>query len=146
MRDSIVRRLSVAHRLIYRLTGGRVGKRLVGNDMLLLTTRGRLSGRAHTVPLLYLRDGGLVVVVASYGGRPAHPDWYLNLVAAPEVTAQIRDKRHQAVARTASRAERGRWWPRLVAAYPDYARYQEKTSREIPVVLLVIRGLGTPTP
>ncbi|HUG08357.1 MAG TPA: nitroreductase/quinone reductase family protein, partial [Acidimicrobiia bacterium] len=73
MRDSSVRRWSAFHTLIYRLTSGLVGGRLVRNDMLLLTTRGHVSGRAHTVPLLYLRDGRALVVIASYGGRPDPP-------------------------------------------------------------------------
>jgi len=136
VRDSAVKRLSTLHRVLYRLTGGRVGRRLVDNDILLLTTRGRGTGRAHTVPLLYLRDGECLVVIASYGGRDRHPEWYLNLVAEPSVTAQTNRNRRSFQARTATEDERERWWPRVVAAYSDYAVYQGRTDRQIPVVML----------
>jgi deazaflavin-dependent oxidoreductase (nitroreductase family) len=136
MRDSSVRRWSGFHRWIYRLTGGRLGSRLVGNDMLLLTTRGRETGAEHTVPLLYLRRDGVIALIASYGGRDHHPDWYLNLSADPAVTVQTREGDMRLAARTATPAEREVWWPRVVAAYHDYAEYQRRTSREIPVVLL----------
>lgn len=136
MRDSRVKRYSALHRDLYRATGGVVGRRLVANDMLLLTTRGRNTGRPHTVPLLYLREGDDLVVVASYGGRDRHPDWYVNLLREPTATAQIRNRKLQVKARTADPEERALWWPRIVDAYSDYAEYQLRTDREIPVVLL----------
>lgn len=136
MRDSSVRQWSRFHRKLFQLTAGRVGKRLVDNDMLLLTTSGRLTGEAHTVPLLYLRDGERLVVIASYGGRDDYPDWYLNLESAPEVVVELPGTRRQMVARTAGSEERTRWWPRVVAAYDGYAVYQSRTRREIPVVFL----------
>ena len=136
MRDSTVKRLSSLHRAVYRLTGGMIGRRLVDNDMVLLTTRGRSSGREHTVPLLYLRQGRSLVVIASYGGRDRHPEWYLNLVADPSVIAQIGRDRMPLRARTATPVEREAWWPRVVAAYADYAVYQGRTDRQIPVVIL----------
>jgi deazaflavin-dependent oxidoreductase (nitroreductase family) len=113
-----------------------IGRRLVDNDMVLLTTRGRSSGREHTVPLLYLRRGRSLVVIASYGGRDRHPEWYLNLVADPSVIAQIGRDRMPLRARTATPVEREAWWPRVVAAYADYAVYQGRTDRQIPVVIL----------
>jgi len=136
VRDSTVKRLSSLHRAVYRLTGGLIGRRLVDNDMVLLTTRGRSSGREHTVPLLYLRQGRSLVVIASYGGRDRHPEWYLNLVADPSVIAQIGRDRMPLRARTATPVEREAWWPRVVAAYADYAVYQGRTDRQIPVVIL----------
>lgn len=136
MRDSLVRRLSAVHALLYRLTGGLLGRRLVDNDMLLLTTRGHRTGEQHTVPLLYLRDGGSLVVIASYGGRAHNPTWYENLVADPEVVVQIGRNRHLRVARTAHDVERSRLWPEIVDAYYAYATYQSRTRREIPVVIL----------
>lgn len=136
MRDSSVRRWSAVHRVLYRVSGGRLGSRLVGNDMLLLTTRGRTSGDAHTVPLLYLSDGDTIAVIASFGGRDHHPDWYLNLMADPIVTARTGDREMSLVARTATPAERATWWPRAVEAYQDYAVYQTRTQRQIPIVLL----------
>jgi F420H(2)-dependent quinone reductase len=101
MRDVTARRLSRLHRGIYRLTRGRVGKRLVRNDMLLLTTTGARSGKPHTVPLLYLRDGDTLVVIASWGGRPYHPDWYHNLLAHPVATVRVRSRTWDVRARTA---------------------------------------------
>jgi deazaflavin-dependent oxidoreductase (nitroreductase family) len=136
MRDSSVRRWSRFHKVAYRLTGGRVGRRLVDNDMLLLTTIGRSTGKPHTVPLLYLTDGDRYVVIASYGGRPHHPEWYLNLVAEPGVTVQVPGEVRQMTARTANPEERHAWWPRIVDAYEGYAVYQSRTDREIPVVVL----------
>lgn len=136
MKDPAVRRWSTFHRILYRLSGGRVGSRLVDNDILLLTTTGHRSGREHTVPLLFLRDGERLVVIASYGGRPGHPTWYRNLERHPEVNVQIGRVRHQMIARTATPGERQAWWPRIVAAYEGYAEYQSRTDREIPVVFL----------
>jgi deazaflavin-dependent oxidoreductase (nitroreductase family) len=133
--------MSSWHRALYRITGGVIGRRLVDNDMLLLTTRGRATGNEHTVPLLYLRDGECLVVVASYGGRDRHPEWYLNLVTEPSVTAQIGRKRKSFRARTAGDDERERWWPRVVAAYSDYAVYQGRTERQIPLIMLEPPGL-----
>jgi F420H(2)-dependent quinone reductase len=100
MRDSSVKRWSAFHRVLYEATNGRLGRRLVGNDMLLLTTRGRRTGDAHTVPLLYLRDGDCLLVIASYGGRDRHPEWYLNLIEEPSVTARLGDRNAALTART----------------------------------------------
>jgi F420H(2)-dependent quinone reductase len=136
MRSATARRLSRIHAGLYRATGGRIGRRLVDNDMLLLTTTGRRSGRPHTVPLLYLADGDRLVVIASWGGKPDHPHWYHNLVAEPRAVVQIRSRRFPVVAQTAGATERAAWWPRVVAAYDGYADYQERTDREIPVVFL----------
>jgi deazaflavin-dependent oxidoreductase (nitroreductase family) len=114
-----------------------VGRRLVGNDMLLLTTTGISTGEPHTVPLLYLRDGDRLVVIASYGGRPKPPAWYRNLSADDRVEVQVRGQRRRMRARTADASERISWWPRVVAAYDGYAEYQSRTTREIPVVILI---------
>lgn len=136
MRDSTAKRLSRLHTLLYRATGGRVGRRLVANDMLLLTTTGVRTGKPHTVPLLYLRDGAAFVVFASWGGRPSHPEWYLNLEADPTAVVQVLGKRTSVVARNAGPDERATWWIRAVDAYEGYDVYQRRTDREIPVVFL----------
>ena len=136
MRDSTARRLSRLHVLLYRLTGGVLGRRLVRNDMLLLTTRGSVTGKRRTVPLLFLRDGHALVVIASWGGRPDHPHWYRNLSRDPRATVQVRSKRWAVQARTANDSERAQWWPRIVEAYPGYRSYQTRTDRVIPVVFL----------
>ena len=124
------------HTAVYRLTGGLIGRRLVHNDMLLLTTLGRKTGRPHTVPLLYLRDGQDLVVVASWGGRPNHPHWYANLEAQPEAVVQVLRNRRPVVAEPLDGVERERWWPVIVDAYQGYADYQARTDRPIPVVRL----------
>lgn len=136
MRGVSVRRWSRIHALVYRLTGGLIGRRLVNNDMLLLATTGRASGERHTVPLLYLADGERLVVIASYGGRPNHPDWYQNLSQDPVVEVTVPGSTSMMRARTASSRERDLWWPRIVEAYHGYRTYQGRTDREIPVVFL----------
>jgi deazaflavin-dependent oxidoreductase (nitroreductase family) len=136
MHDPIVKLLSRLHTVSYRVTRGIVGRRLVDNDMLLLTTRGRRTGRDHTVPLLYLRDRDDLVVVASYGGRPEHPEWYRNLVADPKAAVQIDGLVTVVRATTMHGLDRDTWWRRAVDAWGDYEVYQSRTSREIPVVRL----------
>ena len=103
---------------------------------LLLTTKGRRSGEPFTTPLIYGNEGNNFVVIASKGGAPAHPGWYLNLEAQPEVEVQVKARRFKARARNATGAERGPLWNKLVAAFAPYADYQKKTEREIPVVVL----------
>ncbi len=133
---SLVRFLGRMHVRIYRLTGGRFVGRVGRAPILLLTTIGRRSGEPRTAPLLYLRDGERLAIVASFGGHPKHPVWYLNLTANPEVNVQVGRDRFDAAARTATPEERERLWPLFVEMYPGYAGYQEKTTREIPIVLL----------
>ena len=134
--DPTVKLLSQVHTLLYRATNGIIGQRLVKNDMLLLTTTGRKSGDPHTVPLLYLQDQERLIVIASYGGRPKHPSWYGNLIAHPEAWVQILGDRRTVNSRTMDDEERAKWWPKVVAAYGDYAVYQSKTDREIPLIWL----------
>lgn len=113
-----------------------MGSRLVDNDMLLLTTTGRDTGRDHTVPLLYLKEGERLVVIASYGGRASHPDWFRNLQADPSVRVRIGERSTEMRARVATDEERSLWWPQAVKAYSDYAVYQTRTDRVIPIVFL----------
>lgn len=103
---------------------------------LLLTTTGRKSGRQLTMPLIYGKDGDGYVIVASKGGAPRHPAWYLNLHDNPQVTVQVIRDKFPAVARTATGAERERLWKMMSAIYPPYPSYQQRTDREIPVVVL----------
>ena len=124
------------HTFIYRLSGGRIGGRIVGGPVLLLTTIGRKSGKERTLPLLYLTDGNTIVLVASNGGVAKHPLWWLNLQAHPQARVQIRSRTLNMTATVAEGEERNRLWSRLVAMYPGYADYQKRTPREIPVVLL----------
>lgn len=136
MKDHTAKRLSALHTLLYRITAGRIGRRLVANDMLLLSTVGRVTGETHTVPLLYLRDGTDFVVIASWGGRDRNPEWYLNLLQEPSVRIQVEEQRLEVIARIASSGERSRIWPQVLEAFDGYREYQSRTDREIPVVLL----------
>ena len=141
--DALVRAVGRVNIALYRRTGGRLFGRVGRAPILVLTTKGRRSGAPRTAPLLYLRDGERLAVVASFGGHPSHPAWYLNLAANPEVEVEIDRERFTARARTATAGERERLWPRLVEMYGPYASYQRRTSREIPVVLLERRpGAG----
>jgi deazaflavin-dependent oxidoreductase (nitroreductase family) len=128
---------------VYRRTGGRVGgKWRIGAGFrkpvptLLLDHVGRKSGRRFTSPLLYLDAAPDLVIVASQGGLPKHPQWYHNLCAQPETTVQVGRERRAVRARTAEGAERAALWPRLVDLYADFDTYQSWTEREIPVVVL----------
>jgi deazaflavin-dependent oxidoreductase (nitroreductase family) len=110
------------------------GKGLV--PTLLLTTTGRKSGNALTLPLIFGRSGPNYVVVASKGGAPTHPSWYLNLQANPQVRVQVKGEKFTARAHTADAAERAALWPKMVEIYGPYEQYQTKTDRQIPVVVL----------
>jgi deazaflavin-dependent oxidoreductase (nitroreductase family) len=132
----VVRVISAAHRVLYQVSGGRLGSSIRGAPILLLTVRGRRSGKPTTLPLLYLVEGDSLVVVASKGGHPRHPAWFVNLVANPEVEVERGRSRERRRARVAAPEERSRLWPRAVELYPSYADYQARTSRQIPLVLL----------
>jgi len=110
------------------------GKGLV--PTLLLTTIGRKSGRVLTLPLIFGRSGADYVVVASKGGAPTNPAWYLNLEANPEVKVQVKAEKFTARTHTANAAERAVLWPKMVEIYAPYTQYQAKTDRQIPVVVL----------
>ncbi|TCJ15954.1 nitroreductase family deazaflavin-dependent oxidoreductase [Rubrobacter taiwanensis] len=134
--ERTLRLASDLHTLVYRLTGGRVAGRFRGGGILLLTTTGRKSGKRRTAPLLYVPDGDALVVVASKGGAPNHPAWWLNLRANPEAEVEVSGRKLRVRATEATGPERGRLWQKAVEAYPPYEDYQKKTSREIPVVVL----------
>ena len=120
----------------YRATGGEEGHDWQGTTALLLTTNGRRSGEPRTTPLIYQRFGDDYLVVASDGGNDQHPAWYRNLEAEPEVEVQVRDDRFPARARTATAGEKPEMWRTMTSAWPPYDDYQQKTAREIPVVVL----------
>jgi proline iminopeptidase len=121
----------------YEETDGEVGHEWQeGVPTLLLTTKGRKTGQERKLALIYQEDGGNPVVVASAGGAPKHPVWYLNLVETPEVGVQIKAEKFKARARTAEGEERARLWEKLAAVWPDYNEYLKKTDRDIPVVVL----------
>jgi deazaflavin-dependent oxidoreductase (nitroreductase family) len=133
----IIRVMSLVNTWIYRLSGGRLGGRWMYNaPILLLTTTGRKSGEKRTAPLLYLEDGERVIVVGSQGGMSKDPLWVRNLDASPDVEIEIGSRRRPMRARRGTPDEKARYWPALCKMYPDYADYQARTLREIPVILL----------
>ena len=107
-----------------------------GTTILLLTTVGKRSGRPRTAPLIFVEHDGDYLIVASKGGAPEPPAWFVNLEANPEVQVQVKGERFPAHARIAGAEERARLWPLLTAAWPDYDAYQAKTERQIPIVVL----------
>ena len=136
----VVKVMSNLNTWIYRASGGRIGGRFLrGAPVLLLNTTGRKSGQTRTAPLLYLEDGDRYVVVASKGGMSHHPLWFRNLEASPLVEVEIGRRKLPMTARRATTSEKETLWPRLVAMYRDYADYQARTERDIPVVILTPR-------
>ncbi len=125
------------HTAIFRLTGGRVGGRMVGGPILLLHHVGAKSGKRRISPLLYLPDGDRMVIVASKGGYTKHPGWFHNLKSNPDTVVELpREGKVEVRARQAPPEEREELWPRVVELYKGYANYQRSTSREIPLVVL----------
>lgn len=120
----------------YIETNGEDGHMWRGVPTLILTTLGRRSGKPRRLALIYGKDGDAYVVVASKGGAPQHPEWYLNLVDNPEVQVQVLADRFRANARTATPEEHAALWPRMAAIWPAYNDYQAKTDRTIPLVIL----------
>ena len=120
----------------FRANAGVLGGSWEGRDLLLLTTTGRKSGRAHTTPMVYVRDGDRLLVFASKAGAPTHPDWYLNLVADPNVVVEVGADRYDAIATPLPGDERDRAFAEQAAGNPVFAEYQAKTDRVIPVVAL----------
>ena len=121
----------------FRTNEGRVGGPFQGAPMLLLTTTGRRTGERRTNPMMYLADGDRLLVFASKGGAPTHPDWYHNLVADPKVTVEVGTESYQAHATALLGDERDRLYAEQSRRYPGFAEYQRNTSRVIPVVALV---------
>lgn len=130
------RYLGALHRLIYSASGGRIGSHIWGLQIVLLTTTGRRSGRARTVPLCSLRDGNSFVVIASYGGLARSPSWWLNLQHEPRATLKLGRSTRDVVAREAKDDERDRLWTEVTARAPGYLGYQRRTTRLVPIVLL----------
>jgi len=121
---------------LYESTDGKEGGTLEGKPVVILTTRGRKSGVLRKTPLMRVEHDGRYVVVASLGGAPQHPVWYLNLVGDPRVTLRDGADVMELRARAATPEERKTWWTRAAAAWPAYDEYQKNTEREIPVVIL----------
>jgi len=127
---------SGAHAGVYRATGGKLFGRMGKSPILLLNTVGRKSGRKRTSPLLYVMDGEDFVIIASKGGAPTHPAWYLNLRADPDATVEVGDREVRVKAEETDSEEKARLWQKMVDMYPTYDDYQQKTGREIPLLKL----------
>lgn len=120
----------------YEATGGKTGHDWNATSCLILHTLGRKTGTTRKYPLIYGRDGDDFVLIASKGGAPEHPGWYLNVLANPEVKIQVWDRVMSATARTGTAADKARVWPAMARQWPGYDDYQTKTQRDIPVVLI----------
>ncbi|MEP6599685.1 MAG: nitroreductase family deazaflavin-dependent oxidoreductase [Actinomycetota bacterium] len=125
---------------LYESSGGTKGTTMRGMPVIVLTTKGAKSGKLRKTPLMRVEHDGTYAVVASLGGAPKNPVWYFNLLADPHVELQDGPVRRDMAAREVTAEEKAVWWQRAVAAYPDYANYQEKTDREIPVFVLETAG------
>ena len=136
--DLVFKTMNAMHRVLLKLTGNRIGASFAGMPSLELTTIGRKSGQPRTVMLTSpLREGDAYVIVASRGGDDHHPAWFLNLRDNPAVEVQVVGKpKQQMRARVATADERARMWPLIAGRYRNYAGYQKRTDREIPLVLL----------
>lgn len=128
--------LGAEHVRVYRETNGERGYIWNGVPTLLLTTKGRQSGEPRTIAIIYTPVGDNYVIIASKGGAPAHPKWYLNILSDPNVEIQVKADRFNARARTAASPERETLWAEATKAWPNYDVYQSRTERQIPVVVL----------
>jgi deazaflavin-dependent oxidoreductase (nitroreductase family) len=128
--------LGEAHVRLYRETNGEQGYIWNGAPILLLTTTGRQSGEPRTIPIIFSRYGDGYVIIASRGGSPTHPKWYLNILDNPHVQLQVKADKFAAVARTAETPEREEIWREALKTWPRYDEYQTRTSRLIPVVVI----------
>ena len=132
--------LGAEHVRVYRETNGETGYLWNGVPTLLLTSKGRKSGEPRTIPIIFTPYRGAYVIIASKGGSPTHPKWYLNVLDDPNVQVQVKGEVFDAVARTAASPERETIWAEAIKAWPNYDIYQSRTQRQIPVVVIERKG------
>jgi F420H(2)-dependent quinone reductase len=137
LKPHTIRLIGRLHAYLWRLTRGRFVDGVGAAPFILLTTQGCKTGRLRTTPVLYLQDGSDLIVVASFGGNDMHPAWYLNLKQSPEAEIVIRGERRRVTSREITREEKKLIWPQLVKLYPQFDVYQQRTSREIPLLRLL---------
>ncbi len=136
MLKSLFRSVMALAVFLYRLSGGKIGGRVQGLRVLLLTTTGRKTGKKRTTPLGYFEQDGGYVIIGSNAGFDTHPAWFLNLRSTPRATIQINDRQLEVDAEIAGPKQRGQLWSRLMELAPSYTSYAKRTSREIPLVIL----------
>ena len=136
MNKTLMKVIVIMHTSLYKMSGGKLTRNMRGSEVVLLTTKGRKSGKQRTTPLFGLADGENWTVIASQGGHPEHPNWYLNLRDNPEVALQVGSETMRMRAETAEGTERARLWKNMAAMYDGYDEYQKLTTRVIPVVVL----------
>ena len=140
LKPRTIRLIGRLHAWLWKLTGGKLGNAFGRAPFMMLTTRGRITGRERTTPVLYLQDGADLIVVASFGGNDMYPAWFLNLERCPEAEVIIKGQRRRFLATRVSPEEKGLIWPRLIEMYPNFAIYQQRTRREIPLLRLSDRA------
>ena len=121
---------------LYNVSGGRIGGKMGKVPVLLLTTTGRKTGKQRTLPLIYIMDGSAYVITASAGGADKNPGWFFNIRSNPQATIQVKDKHIKVMAEIAGQEKKSELWARLVEVAPNFAGYEKRTSREIPMVIL----------
>ena len=121
---------------LYNVSGGRIGGKLGKLPILLLTTTGRKSGKQRTLPLVYIMDDSAYVITASAGGADKNPGWFFNIRSNPQATIQVKDKHIKVTAEIAGQEKKSELWARLLEVAPNFAGYQKRTSREIPMLIL----------
>ena len=121
---------------LYNVSGGRIGGKMGEVPVLLLTTTERKSGKQRTLPLIYIMDDSAYVITASAGGADKHPGWFFNIRSNPQATIQVKDKHIKVKAEVAGQEKKSELWARLVEVAPNFAGYEKRTSREIPMVIL----------
>ena len=136
MNKTLMKVIGIVHTSLYKMSGGRLTRKMRGSEVVLLTTTGRKSGKKRTSPLFGLADGENWTVIASQGGHPEHPNWYLNLRDNPDVELQVGSETQRMRAETAEGAERERLWKSMAEMYDGYDEYQKLTTRVIPVFVL----------
>jgi deazaflavin-dependent oxidoreductase (nitroreductase family) len=137
IKDSVTRFWTSVHEALFKASDGRLGGKIYGMPVVMLTTTGRKTGRPRSTMLTSpVQEDDKIVLVASYGGDDRHPKWFLNLRANPDVEVRYRRRTQSMRARVATPEEKDALWPRVVQAYKGYAGYQTKTDRDIPLVIL----------
>src|SRR5215510_6290178 len=136
LKPRTIRLIGRLHAWLWKLTGGRLRYVFGGAPFMMLVTRGRKTGRERTTPVLYLQYGADLIVVGSFGGNDMHPAWYLNLEHRPEAEVLINGEHRRLLANKVSPEEKEVIWPRLIKMYPNFAIYQQRTRRKIPLLRL----------